>query len=125
MKSCRSGVAFFGLGLSRRGLGHQYVEALLKLVEDLNDYTRFYARRLRLYGDVAGADCVLCWQTGYPFSVSLSRGYPRYNPGEYTSLDVLARGEADAALIAAADPLSTFGPAACGHSANGHWPISR
>ncbi len=34
-----------------------------------------------IFGDVTGADSVLCWQTGYPFSVNLGRGYPRYNPG--------------------------------------------
>jgi formylmethanofuran dehydrogenase subunit B len=81
MKSCRFGIVFFGLGLSMNGLGHRGVEALLSLVSDLNDYTRFYARRMRVQGDMTGADSVLAWQTGYPFSVNLARGYPRYNPG--------------------------------------------
>jgi formylmethanofuran dehydrogenase subunit B len=31
--------------------------------------------------------------------VNLSRGYPRYNPGEHTTADLLARGEVDAALV--------------------------
>ena len=91
MKTCRSGVVFFGLGLSQSGLGHLNVEALLRLVTELNAHTRFYARRMRVQGDVAGADSVLCWQTGYPFSVNLSRGYPRYNPGEYSANDLLER----------------------------------
>ncbi len=52
MKSCRCGVIFFGLGLTRRGLGHRNVEALLRLVEELNHHTRFHARRMRVYGDV-------------------------------------------------------------------------
>ncbi|MBS0265960.1 MAG: formylmethanofuran dehydrogenase subunit B, partial [Planctomycetes bacterium] len=112
MKTCRSGVVFFGLGLSRRELGHHYVAALLKLVEDLNDYTRFYARRLRLYGDVAGADCVLCWQTGFPFSVSLARGYPRYNPGEFSVASVLERREIDAAVIVGTETLGLLSPTA-------------
>ena len=84
MKSCRCGVIFFGYGVARHPLGHRNVEALLRLVIDLNQFTRFHARRLRVVGDVSGADSVLCWQTGYPFSVNLARGYPRYNPGEYS-----------------------------------------
>jgi formylmethanofuran dehydrogenase subunit B len=51
---------------------------------------------------------VTTWQTGYPFAVDFSRGYPRYNPGEYTAVDLLARGEIDAALIMGSDPASTF-----------------
>jgi formylmethanofuran dehydrogenase subunit B len=115
MKSCRSGVVFFGLGLSRPGLGHQNVSALLKLVEDLNDYTRFYARRMRLYGDVAGADCVLCWQTGFPFSVNLARGYPRYNPGEFSVEGVLERRETDACVIVGSETLRQLSAAAQDH----------
>ena len=47
MKRCQYGIVFFGLGLSMRGSGHRNVEALLLLVRDLNDYTRFSARRMR------------------------------------------------------------------------------
>ena len=99
MKSCTCGVIFFGLGLAGTGLGHANVEALLRLVTDLNEHTRFYARRMRIPGDVTGADSVLCWQTGFPFSVNLSRGYPRYNPGEYSGNELLERGEVDAGLF--------------------------
>ena len=98
-KSCRYGAVFFGLGLTKQGVAHANVEALLRLVTDLNAHTRFVARRMRVPGDVAGADTVLCWQTGFPFSVSLSRGYPRYNPGEYTANSLLERGEVDAAVL--------------------------
>ena len=80
MKSCRCGVVFFGLGLARLPVGHRNVEALLRLVADLNAYTRFHARRMRIPGDVTGADMALCWQTGFPFAVNLSRGYPRLQP---------------------------------------------
>jgi formylmethanofuran dehydrogenase subunit B len=99
MAGCRYGAVFFGLGLAQRGLGHKNVEALLRLVEDLNGFTRFTARRLRIPGDVAGADAVLCWLTGFPFAVSLARGYPRYNPGEYTANELLERGEVDACIL--------------------------
>jgi formylmethanofuran dehydrogenase subunit B len=42
----------------------------------------------------------------------MSRGYPRFNPGEYTTSDTLARGEADAAMIIASDPMANFSQAA-------------
>lgn len=106
MKSCRCGVIFFGHGIARHQLGHRNVEALLRLVIDLNKFTRFHARRLRVVGDVSGADSVLCWQTGYPFSVNLSRGYPRYSPGEYSAGDVLENKEADALVLVGTSNMS-------------------
>ncbi len=115
MKTCRSGVVLFGLGLARTNLGHLNVEALLRLVTELNAYTRFYARRMRVPGDVAGADSVLCWQTGYPFSVSLSRGYPRYSPGEYSAGDMLERGEVDACVLLGSETTGALSPAAQKH----------
>jgi formylmethanofuran dehydrogenase subunit B len=104
MSGCRYGAVFFGLGLAQRGMGHKNVEALLRLVEDLNSFTRFTARRLRIPGDVAGADAVLCWLTGFPFAVNLARGYPRYNPGEYSANDLLERGEVDACVLVGSEP---------------------
>jgi formylmethanofuran dehydrogenase subunit B len=35
--------------------------------------------------DSPGADMVLIWLTGYPFSVNLARGYPRYSPAEFSA----------------------------------------
>ncbi|MFM8475769.1 MAG: formylmethanofuran dehydrogenase subunit B, partial [Planctomycetaceae bacterium] len=93
------GAIFFGVQLAAGPSGHCTIEALLRLVTDLNLRTRFVARRMRVPGDVTGADSVLCWQTGYPFSVSLSSGYPRYNPGEYSAGPMLSRGEADCLLL--------------------------
>ena len=112
MLSCRYGAVFFGLGLARRGIGHANVEALLRLVRDLNAYTRFTARRLRIPGDVTGADTVLCWQTGFPFAVNLARGYPRYNPGEYTANELLERGEVDACLLVGSEAVAELSPTA-------------
>lgn len=112
MKQCRFGVVFFGGGLVRGPMAHRSVEALLELVSELNQTTRFYARRMRRYGDVAGADSVLAWQTGYPFGVNFHRGYPRYNPGEFTGPEMLARGEIDACLIVGSDTLRDFPAAA-------------
>jgi formylmethanofuran dehydrogenase subunit B len=115
MKSCRCGVAFFGGGITRGPLAHRNVEALLQLVTDLNQHTRFYARRMRRYGDVAGADSVLTWQTGYPFGVNLARGYPRYNPGEFTGPDMLARGEVDVCVVVGGDTVADLPDAAKAH----------
>lgn len=108
MKSCRFGIVFFGLGLSQTRLGHLNVAALLRLVRDLNDHTRFYARRMRIMGDVSGADCVLTWQTGYPFSVNLASGFPRYNPGEFSAQGLLERNEVDACLFVGSEGADWF-----------------
>jgi formylmethanofuran dehydrogenase subunit B len=112
MKACKYGIVFFGLGLSMSCSGQHNVEALLLLVRDLNDYTRFFARRMRTPGDVTGADMVLIWQTGYPFSVNFARGYPRYNPGEYSAEGMLERGEVDACLLVGSEGVARFSPKA-------------
>jgi formylmethanofuran dehydrogenase subunit B len=108
MTSCRYGAVFFGLGLAQNRLGHLVVDGLLRLVAELNSRGRFIARRLRIPGDVAGADSVLCWQTGFPFAVDFSRGYPRYNPGEYTADDLLRRGDVDACVLVGSESLAMF-----------------
>ncbi|MFT5094055.1 MAG: formylmethanofuran dehydrogenase subunit B [Porticoccaceae bacterium] len=112
MKGCRYGAVFFGLGLTRHGIPYINVEALLRLVTDLNHHTRFVVRRMRIPGDVAGADSVLCWQTGYPFSVSLNRTYPRYNPGEFTANDMLERNEVDAVVLVGTEGIEKLSDAA-------------
>src|SRR5262249_22994774 len=63
-------------------------------------------------GDVTGADTVLLWQTGYPFGVDLSRGHPRYNPGEHTANDLLERGDVDACLLVGSEGVARFSEAA-------------
>lgn len=124
MRSCQTGVVFFGLGLvetrmwetaSPLAAGNVNVGALLQLVAELNVPRRFFARRMRLQGDVSGADNVLTWQTGYPFAVSLARGYPRYNPGEFSAHELLDRGEVDACLLLGAETIPYFPPAALNH----------
>ncbi|MGD9720792.1 MAG: formylmethanofuran dehydrogenase subunit B [Pirellulales bacterium] len=112
MMQARFGVFLFGQGLTMTSGRYLNAEALVALVRDMNAHTRFAAQPLRAGGNGAGADSVLLWRTGYPFGVNLSRGYPRFNPGEYTAQEVLARGEADAALLVGGDPLAEFaGPA--------------
>ena len=117
MKACKFGVLFFGMGLTMTRGKHLNAEAALALARDLNQFTRFTAKPMRGHGNVTGADNVVAWTTGYPFAVSLGRGYPRFNPGEFTTVDTLTRREADAALIIATDPMSNFPHAAQEHLA--------
>jgi formylmethanofuran dehydrogenase subunit B len=112
MKTCRFGVAFMGMGLTQSQGRDLNVSELFTLVAELNQYARFSVIPMRGHGNVAGADQVLTWQSGYPFAVSFARGYPRYGPGEFSAVDVLARGETDAALILASDPVAHFPSAA-------------
>ncbi|MBI1731520.1 MAG: formylmethanofuran dehydrogenase subunit B [Gammaproteobacteria bacterium] len=115
MKGCRYGVLFFGMGLTMTRGRHFNSGALLALATDLNEFTHFVAKPVRGHGNVTGADNVMSWQTGYPFGVNFSRGYPRFNPGEFTTVDTLARGDADAAMIIASDPASNFPREATAH----------
>lgn len=105
MKSARFGVLFFGKGLTMTRGRHRNLEAVLSLVRELNAHTCFAAAPMRSHGNITGAENVLTWQTGFPFGVDLSRGVPRYNPGETTAAEVLARREADAALFLGGNPL--------------------
>ena len=115
MKSCRFGALLFGMGLTMTRGRHFNSGAILALATDLNDYTRFVAKPVRGHGNVTGADNVVSWQTGFPFGVNFSRGYPRFNPGEFTTVDLLTRGDADTALVIASDPASNFPRAAIEH----------
>jgi formylmethanofuran dehydrogenase subunit B len=112
MKNCRYGAFLFGMGLTMNRGRHFNSGALLALTADLNEFTHWVANPVRGHGNVAGADNVVSWQTGFPFGVNFSRGYPRFNPGEFTTVDLLARGEADAALVIASDPAANFPKAA-------------
>ena len=115
MKNAQYGVLFFGMGLTMTRGRHFNSGALLSLAADLNEFTHFVAKPVRGHGNVTGADNVVSWQTGYPFGVNFNRGYPRFNPGEFTTTDVLSRGEADAAMIIASDPASNFPKKAIEH----------
>ncbi len=108
MMRCRFGVLFVGQGLTQSRGRHFNTAAAFLLVRALHQHTKFALIPMRGHGNVAGIDNVLGWQTGYPFGVNFSLGYPRFNPGEYTAVDVLARAEADAALIIASDPVANF-----------------
>jgi formylmethanofuran dehydrogenase subunit B len=104
IRSCRYGVVFFGLGVTQCRGWDLNAEQLSALVREANVHSRFYAIAMRGHGNVAGGNQVMGWQTGYPIAVNFSRGYPRYNPGEFSVLGLLARRDVDAALIVATDP---------------------
>ena len=73
-------------------------EALVALTQALNGPTRAALCSLRAGGNRVGAEAVLTSQTGYPFAVDYSRGYPRYRPGE-RALSRSAGGAFRAALV--------------------------
>ncbi len=106
--SCNFGVFFFGVGLTMSAGKHQNIDAAIALTKDLNYRTKFAIIPMRGHFNVAGANIVSTWQTGYPFAVDFSHNYPRYNPGETSVVDILQRDETDASLIIASDPVSNF-----------------
>jgi formylmethanofuran dehydrogenase subunit B len=108
MVGCKLGIIFFGLGLTMSKGKHRNIDAAINLTRDLNNRTKFLIMPMRGHYNVTGANIVTTWQTGYPFGVDLSNGYPRYNPGETTANDILTRGEADAMLVIASDPVAHF-----------------
>jgi formylmethanofuran dehydrogenase subunit B len=108
MKACKFGVIFFGMGLSMTRGKHMNSAQILTLAAEMNAFTKFVAMPMRGHGNVAGADMVLRWTTGYPFGVNLCRGFPRFNPGEFSTVDLLVRGDIDAALVLGADPGATM-----------------
>jgi formylmethanofuran dehydrogenase subunit B len=87
-------------------LGELDALALFALVRDLGRDRHAVTLGLRSDGNARGAEDVLAWQTGFPAAVSFARGYPRANPGELSAAALLERGEVDAALVIASDPLA-------------------
>ncbi len=55
-------------------------EALIALAQALNGPTRAALVSLRAGGNRVGGEAVLTSQTGYPFAVDFTLGYPRYGP---------------------------------------------
>jgi formylmethanofuran dehydrogenase subunit B len=98
--------------LARRLVGARHVAvlyggeadalALFALVRDLARDRHAVTLGLRRDGNGRGAEDVLAWQTGYPAAVSFARGHPRDGLG---AVALLERGDVDAALVVAADPL--------------------
>jgi formylmethanofuran dehydrogenase subunit B len=108
MKRARFGVIFFGMGLSMTRGKHMNSAGILMLAAEMNAFTKFVCMPMRGHGNVTGSDMVLRWTTGFPFGINLSRGYPRFNPGEFSTVDLIVRGDNDAALVLGADPGATM-----------------
>jgi formylmethanofuran dehydrogenase subunit B len=115
MKAAKFGVLFFGMGLSMTRGKHMNSAAALTLATEMNAFTKFVAMPMRGHGNVTGADVVLRYTTTYPFGINMSRGYPRFNPGEYSTIDLLVRGDNDATLVLGADPGATMPKPAIEH----------
>lgn len=108
MKTAKFGAVLIGLGLTHSRGRYKNVDGALSLVADLNAFTKFVVLAMRGHYNVAGFGQVCAWETGYPMAVDLSRGAPYFNPGETAACDLLARREADAMMVVAADPASNF-----------------
>ncbi len=108
MKKAKFGVILFGMGLTMTRGKHMNIEAVLSLARDLNKFTRFTAKPMRGHGNVTGSGQRRFVVDRLFVRREPQRGYPRFNPGEFTTSDVLARREADAAMIIASDPMSNF-----------------
>ena len=112
MKGCNFGAIYVGLGIASSYGKHRNAEAAFNLVKELNAHTKFVIGALRGHCNVAGFNQIATYLYGYPFGLDFARGYPRYNPGEYTAVDLLREKDVDAALIVSADLVSHF-PASC------------
>lgn len=108
MKNARFGVIFFGMGLTQTRGRYNTISNAVCLTRELCEITKFAIMPMRGHYNVSGFGQVLAWQAGYPFSVDFARGYPWYNPGEASAVDVLNRCDCDAALIVASDPGAHF-----------------
>jgi formylmethanofuran dehydrogenase subunit B len=115
MKAAKFGVLFFGMGLSMTRGKHMNSAAALTLAAEMNAFTKFVAMPMRGHGNVTGADVIMRYTTAFPFGINLNRGYPRFNPGEFSTIDLLVRGDVDATLVLGADPGATMPQPAIDH----------
>jgi formylmethanofuran dehydrogenase subunit B len=104
MRTTKYGVIFFGLGLTMTGAKYKNIVAAIKLVQELNEWTKFGILPMRGHYNVAGSNQVSLWTTGYPYAVDYARGFPRMIIGMTSATDLLSNGDVDAALIIASDP---------------------
>jgi len=108
MITAKFGVIFYGLGLTMSIGKGRNIEEIIRLAQDLNEWTKFVALPMRGHYNVVGANQVSAWITGYAFAVDFRRKYPRHNPGVTSATDLLNEGNVDAALIVASDPVAHF-----------------
>ncbi len=112
MKNCTFGAISVGLGLASSMGKYRNSEIAMNFVKELNNYAKFTLGALRGHCNVAGFNQVAAYMYGYPFGLDFMRGHPRYNPGEFTTVDVLREKDVDAAFVMCADLVSHI-PADC------------
>ena len=117
LKTSKYVVIFFGMGVTQSGAKLRNIQAVIRLVQELNEWTKAVLLPMRGHYNVTGAGQVLLWTTGYPYAVDFSRGFPRMAVGVTTAVDLLANGDVDAALIIASDPVAHFPRKAVEHLA--------
>jgi formylmethanofuran dehydrogenase subunit B len=117
VKEAKFGITFFGMGVTHTGARHNNIVNAIQFTRAAHLFGKWSIMPMRGHYNVTGFNQVCCWQTGFPFSVDLTRGYPWYNPGETSSTDLLARGDCDSAMIIASDPGAHFPGAALRHLA--------
>ncbi len=103
VKQSHFGTIWVGLGIASSIGHHRNAEIAMRFTQEANKICKFVINANRGHCNVAGFNQVLSWQHGFPFAVDFSRGYPRYQPGEYSTVDALTRGEVDAVLCMCAD----------------------
>jgi formylmethanofuran dehydrogenase subunit B len=108
MVNCEFGAIFFGLGLTASAGRFRNIECAIKLTRDLNRKTKFVILPMRGHFNITGANVAFAWATGYPYAIDFSQGYPQYNPGEFSTIDLLKRGDNDATLVIGSDPGAHF-----------------
>jgi len=117
LKSGRFGIIFFGMGVTQSLSKNHNIDEAIGLTKHLNEFTKYSIMPMRGHYNVTGSGEVLAWQFGFPYSVDLSRGFARYNPGDTSTIDLLARGEVDAMFTIASDPGAHFPISAVKHIA--------
>jgi formylmethanofuran dehydrogenase subunit B len=110
MKQARYGVLFFQSDLRSRAQSARTWEAAAKLVRDLNGVTRFVLLGMGGAGNLAGAEAVLSWQSGYLQGADYAAGVPSPLDEDTTLDELLQRREIDV-LVAVDD---AFPPALSG-----------
>lgn len=106
MKNCNFGSILIGSGLSSSSGKHRNVEIMSVLVKELNNYSKITLGTLCGSCNDAGFKQVASYRYGYPFGLDFMRGYPRYNPGEFTAADLLREKDVDAVFVVCADLLN-------------------
>ena len=131
MKTTKYGSFFFGLGLTHTLSKQRNIDIAIKLVQELNKFTKWNLIPMRRHFNVNGFNIFMSFEMGFPYGVDFSRGYPRYMNGETNAIDLLKREEPDVFMVVGADPRTHFPEKANNHLANIpviqidiHWRLS-